>query len=319
MKTRLTPMIVIFLILLSACAPARRSTSELAFSKSEPPVEAPAATEAPAAAEGVAVTVIAEGVYIPEATQAAPLYPVIAPASGSLPQTSRMIIKDALIDLLVADTDVAINRITALAADQGGYLISSRAWLENGYKYAELRMGVPSSAFENTLNYLRQLGIKVLNEQASGQDVSAEYADLQSRLTNLEATAARVREFLNQAKTVEESLRINQTLSELEGQIEQVKGKMKFYEGRAAYSTITVTLKPQIPTPTPGPTPTPTPGWNPGNTAREATKVMTRLLQGLVDLAIWSVILLWPFILIAIIAVFVYRRWRQKRIPPQPS
>ncbi len=314
MKTRLTT-VTFLLILLSACAPARNKSAVLPTAM----IQAPAATEAPALAEGVIQTGEKAEEYGLAATQVASAYPVIAPASSGLPQVGRMIIKDALIELLVADTDVAINRITALAADQGGYLISTRAWLENGYKYAELRMGVPSSAFESTLNYLRQLGIKVLNEQASGQDVSAEYADLQSRLTNLEATAARVREFLNQARTVEESLRINQTLSELEGQIEQVKGQMKFYEGRAAFSTITVTLKPQIPTPTPGPTPTPTPGWNPGNTAREATKVMTRLLQSLVDLAIWAVILLWPFILIAVIAVFIYRRWRQKRTPHSPD
>ncbi len=68
---------------------------------------------------------------------------------------------------------------------------------------------------------------------------------MQSRLVNLEATAARVREFLTDAKTVEESLRINATLSDLEGQIEQVKGQMKFYEDRAAFSTISVTLQPQ--------------------------------------------------------------------------
>lgn len=315
MKTRLMTVTLLLTLLLSACASARNKSALLPTVM----VQAPAATEAPAFIEGVIQTGEKAEEYGLAATQvSSAAYPALAPVSGSSPQVGRMIIKDALIDLLVADTDVAINRITALAADQGGYLISTRAWLENGYKYAELRMGVPSSNFESTLNYLRQLGIKVLNEQASGQDVSAEYADLQSRLTNLEATAARVREFLNQAKTVEESLRINQTLSELEGQIEQVKGQMKFYEGRAAYSTITVTLKPQIPTPTPAPTPTPTPGWNPGNTAREATKVMTRLLQGLVDLTIWAIILLWPFILIAVIAIVVYRRWRQKKTPPQP-
>lgn len=42
----------------------------------------------------------------------------------------------------------------------------------------------------------------------------------------LEATAARVRAFLDQARTVEESLKINGQLSELEGQIEQVKGQL---------------------------------------------------------------------------------------------
>jgi len=52
----------------------------------------------------------------------------------------------------------------------------------------------------------------VTNETASGQDVTDEFVDLKSRLTNLEATAARMREFLNQAKTVQESLEVNAKL-----------------------------------------------------------------------------------------------------------
>jgi hypothetical protein len=167
------------------------------------------------------------------------------------------------------------------------------------------------------LNTIRHVGIKVLNEQVSGQDVSAEYADLRSRLANLEATTARVRTFLDDAKTVEESLKINQTLSELEGQIEQIKGQMKFYEGRAAFSTLTVTLKPQAKTPTPTLTPTPTPviAWNPARTAREASHTMTRLYQGIADLVIWVGFIAGPFVALALVGWFVYRLARRQKRP----
>lgn len=288
---------------------------------------APARTEAPAAVQAPAEPAkVAEEVEKPVegAPPAAPDTAALA-APPQQPGQGRMIIKDATIDLLVQDTDVAIDRVTTLAADQGGYLLSSKSWLTNGYRYAEMRMGVPSTVFENTLTQLRKIGMEVLNEEASGQDVSSEYADLQSRLTNLEATAARVREFLDKAKNVEESLRINQQLSELEGQIEQVKGQMKFYEGRAAYSTITVLLKPFIPTPTPGPTetptptPTPTPGWDPGRTARSAANTMVDLIQITVDVLIWAVFLLWPFALVGAIVWYFYRRnLRRKQPPPKP-
>ena len=306
MKTR--TVLSLFLLLplsLAACGGARSVA---------PPREAPAMTEAPAAQE-------------------APVLPVsaatAAPAEGAKPQSAelalpnpssgRMIIKDALMDLLVADPELAIERVTSLAADQGGYLVSSRAWIENGFKNAELRMGVPSSHFEDTLTQLRRMAVQVLNEQTSGQDVSADYADLAARLVNLEATAARVRAFLEQARTVEESLKINGTLSDLEGQIEQVKGQMKFYEGRAAYSTITVLVRPQLPTPTVTPTPTATPGWNPGKTVSSASKTMVELIQFGVDLLIWMVFLLWPFALAALLVWWVIRRVRRKRGKPRPD
>jgi len=231
-----------------------------------------------------------------------------------------MVIKDAEMEILVEDTDRAVTLITQMAADYGGYLISSRTWFTEGYKYAELRLGVPSADFENALAYLHQVGVQVLAETASGQDVSAEYADLASRLKNLEATADRVRAFLDNAKTVEESLKINDTLSKLEGEIEQVKGQMQYYEGRAAFSTITVSLSPQHPTPTPTftptptVTPTPTAGWNPGKTIQKAGNASVSVLQFAFDAIVWIVFILGPFILVALAIFFIIRYfWKRSR------
>jgi Domain of unknown function (DUF4349) len=310
MKTRFVISLFLLLLLtMAACgAPPPRAVIQTVVV--ERAMEAPAATEAPAVpASGFSATAAPPAGAKQQSAELA----IPNPASG------RMIIKDALMELLVANPDLAIERVTSLAADQGGYLISSRVWVENGFKNAELKMGVPSNSFEDTLNQLRRLGVQVLNEQSSGTDVSADYADLQSRLTNLEATSARVRAFLDQAKTVEESLKINAQLSDLEGQIEQVKGQMKFYEGRSAYSTVTVLLHPAMPTPTVTPTPTPTPGWNPGKTVGSASKVMVQMLQGLIDLAIWMAFLLWPFALVLLVIWWLIRRWRRRNRKARPE
>lgn len=325
MKTRLVITLCLsFILILAACSSAAKKApqqpatpGELAVAVAPPAereleVQQAPAVQAPAVVEGAA------------ALEAEAPKPQEAGLPQLLQPSTRMIIKDGLMDLLVADPDVALERVVQLAADQGGYIVSSRVWMDQGYKNAEIRMGVPSMTFEDTMNKLRRFGVEVLNEQASGQDVSAEYNDLQSQLVNLEATAARVREFLDQSKTVEESLRINATLSDLEGQIEQVKGQMKFYEDRSAYSTIAVTLKPQMLTPTPTltptvtPSPTPTPGWNPGTTVTSASKVMIDILKGLIDLAIWAAFLLWPFVLIGLIAWLIYRGVRRKNTPTPP-
>lgn len=218
-----------------------------------------------------------------------------------------MVIKDANMELLVDNTDLAITQVTQMAADYGGYVISSQTWFDSGNKFATLRLGIPSTDFENTLSFLRNMGIQVLKEAASGQDVSAEYADLETRLKNLEATADRVRSFLEQATTVEESLKINAALSNLEGEIEQVKGQMNYYEGRSAFSTVTVTLTPQYPTSTPTPTPTSTPGWNPGITIKKAGRVSINMLQNGVDMLIWLLMVGWPIILIVVIIIGIVR------------
>ena len=234
--------------------------------------------------------------------------------------SARMVIKDAEIELMVENTDQAIDQVTQMAADYGGYLISSQSWFDGELKYATIRLAVPSQAFETALTNLRHIAVQVTKETGSGQDVSAEYTDLQSRLTNLEATAARVREFLNAAQTVDESLKVNQQLSDLEAQIEQVKGQMKYYEGRSAFSTITANLIPQrpaltpTPTATPTATPTPKPAWNPTNTFHSASGVLSTLFRATIDLLIWLIVVFGPFVVVLVVVILLLDRILHLRV-----
>ena len=135
-----------------------------------------------------------------------------------------------------------------------------------------------------------------------------------SRLTNLEATAARIRELLKDAKDVDEALQVNLKLSEVESEIEQIKGRMQYLKDRSAFSTMVVTLNPQRPTPTPE-------AWQPGKTVETAAKSAGNLLRGLIDGVIWFGIVLLPFVipLIIIVAVIVYFNRRRKKAAVKPA
>jgi hypothetical protein len=238
--------------------------------------------------------------------------------SGSGTGGTPLIIKQGQIHLLVKDTDQSIDRLTQIVSDSGGYIVSNRVWIEpfreENYKYASYTIAVPADQFESTLLRLRALSLRVVDESSSGQDVSEEYVDLQSRLANLEATRDRIRGFLDQAQTVEESLRINQELSNIEDQIEQVKGRMNYLSGRAAFSTIAIQLDPELPAvPTPSPTPTPPPaGWDPGKTFEHASGLATKAAQLLVDAAIYLVVWL-PFAVPVLIVWGVYKIGSRKK------
>ncbi len=284
---------------------------------------APAPTQAPAAPiEQPASQGQAAAPAQPAAAPAAPLadstanqyLPASTGAQASPYQQNRMIIKNGEMTLLVADTDRAIDQATGVAVDSGGYIVSSKTWLQDGFKYATLTMGIPSDQFEVAQRRLRGLALEVQNDTASGQDVSQEYVDLQSRLTNLEATAARIRDFLDKATKVADALEVNQQLSDVEGQIEQVKGRMQFLKDRSAFSTIALTLNPQVPTPTPSPTPTPA-AWQPGKTITAAGDTLGSLLRSLVDAVLWLGIVLLPFAIpvLAIAAAVVYFKRRARK------
>jgi hypothetical protein len=245
---------------------------------------------------------------------------------------NRLIIKKAEVALLVENTDTAINRSLGIVTEYGGYVVSNRTWFQDEGKYATLTIGVPAEYFEEMLRRLKELAVTVSNETVSGQDVTDEFVDLESRLVNLEATAARIREFLAQAKTVEESLQVSNQLSAIEAEIEQVKGRMAYLKDRAAFSTITLQIAPHVlvptPTPTPSPTPTATPEpWSAGRTFNQATTVTSSAAQTLfqtsVDVLIWMVVVILPFAAPVVLVIWItfklVRRLAQRETAQRPS
>ena len=247
------------------------------------------------------------------------------PAPGQSAFANRLIIKNAEVSILVEDCDVAIDRLTQVVGDVGGYIVSSRVWYQphadgENYKYASITLGIPVDQFEVTMRRVRGLALRVTDENASGEDVTDQFVDLESRLKNLEATQARIQSFLEDAKTVDEALRINQQLSEIEAQIEEVKGRMNYLTDRAAFSTITVAISPDLPeiiVPTPTPTASPAP-WSPADTLDDATETLVRSYQGIVEFAIWLFVAVMPILVPpALVIWFLFRLVRRK--PNKPA
>ncbi|MDO8755226.1 MAG: DUF4349 domain-containing protein [Anaerolineales bacterium] len=219
---------------------------------------------------------------------------------SSVAATTHMIIKSAEIKLLVESTDHAIDRATQVVGDSGGYIISSRVWYQpyydgENYKYATITLGIPVQQFERTLSRLRGLAIQVLDETASGEDVTDQYVDLQSQLINLEATRERIKSFLADAKSVDEALRINAELTEIERQVEEIKGRINYLQDRSSYSTITINFEPELPEILPTPTPQPNP-WQAGETFEDAKETVIHAYQGIVDFLIWVFVVMVPIL-----------------------
>jgi len=299
-RSSLFVLLVVMTLLLAACGGAAVATEEPALPelyREEPAAPAPFADKSAEGSSDVAEQSV-DSIGFPVLDNAA--YE-LTNQSGDLTvleRSNRMIVKNADIRLLVEDTNTAIDRTTQIVGDAGGYIVSSRVWYQDyaqyQLKYASVTLGVPVDEFEKVLSRLRGLALEVRDETASGDDVTDQYVDLQSQLTNLEATRERVKSFLDDAKTVDEALRINQELSNLDAQIEQIKGRMNYLNDRSAFSTVTITLEPELPELEPAPKPQ---GWNPGMVFEDAIKVLTTAYQGIAEFAIWLGVVILPILL----------------------
>ncbi len=234
--------------------------------------------------------------------------------SPSLPaprDPSRRIIKDAALGLEVARLDSALSLVEGIAAQAGGDILESKRLEGQGPRQAFVRLAVPVDQFELVLGRLRAIATVVLADQSSSADVGQEYVDLQSQLASLEATQARIKAFLAQAKNVEEALQVNARLQEVEGQMNTIKGRLQYIAEKSAYSTIaidlveqagtpTITPTPSVtPTPTATPSPTPMAAYDPAKPAREAYSVLRVLLRRLSSLVIWLGVVVLPLAALA--------------------
>lgn len=245
------------------------------------------------------------------------------PPHGSMASLGlgRKIIKDAVLNLEVADVHQALGRLEMVAADLGGYVLETTTHgVQERRERATIRLVVPVDRFETALERIRRLAVRIESEEASGIDVTQEYVDLESEIANLEATRARVRELLQQARNVEEALAVNAELSRIEGEINQRKGRLQYLAQRSAMSTILVNLVgPELeptatPTLRPTPTPTPLPPWQPGPIVRDSLVTLQILMRGLATVLIRLLLVLAPLLLVIglpiAFAVWLVRRWR---------
>ena len=230
----------------------------------------------------------------------------------------RLIIRNADMTIVATDTEAALAQIAQMAENGGGWVVSSNVYQSSETtKSGYVQIRVPSEGFQSVLDAIAGLAVRVESLSTSGQDVTEEYVDLSSQLANLEATAARVRAFLDDATRVEDALAVNAELSRLEGEIAVIKGRMQFLEQSSAFSSITVNV-----TPDELAQPIQVAGWQPSGVAKQAIETLVSALQALANLLIWFVIVALPILLLILIPfaliIWIIRRLRRRERPAPP-
>lgn len=220
----------------------------------------------------------------------------------------RLIIRNGQMEIVVEDTEETAQAIGRLAETKNGWVVNSDISQRNGAKEGRISIRIPAEEFDATVDSIRGMALEVNSESSSSQDVTEEFVDLEARVENLEATAARVRNFLDEARNVEEALAVNRELSRLESEIESIKARMQFLSQSAAFSSLTIFIIPDELS-----QPIVVGGWRPEGVARSAIDALLRALQGLGSLIIWGVIFCLPIVLLIGVPLFFIGRFGLRR------
>lgn len=139
----------------------------------------------------------------------------------------------------------ALNQVNTFVSRPGvgGYVSNSSSYDNNRFLDVEIR--VPEAHFSYAWNWLGTSfpGERVTGESITRQDVSLQSVDLHARLANLEAQRAQLLQLFDRAKTVAATIRVQNVLSNVQGQIEQTQGQINYLNGRTSLATITLEFK----------------------------------------------------------------------------
>lgn len=229
----------------------------------------------------------------------------------------RIVIKNADISIVVEDPAESMVAIGELAEEMGGFVVSSNLYqmrLESGDEVpsANITIRVPAERLAEALEEIEASANRVLSKNQSGQDVTREYTDLQSRLRNLEDAEAQLREIMASATKTEDVITVFNQLTSVREQIEVTKGQIQYYEQSAALSAISITLTADAAL-----QPLTIGGWQPVGVAKDAIQALINSLQGLTNVAIWLVLYLLPVaVVIGVPVALIWRgvkNWRARR------
>jgi hypothetical protein len=156
----------------------------------------------------------------------------------------RMIIRNARLTLQVNDISRAMDDITKIADQSGGYVVNSEfnQNVNYGGGYAEISIRIPAKGLNSVINNLKGLATKVVQESVTGEDITQQYVNLESELNNLQATKIQLAKIMQGATKTADVLLVFQQLSETQKKIDVLEGQIKYYKESVAFSLITISL-----------------------------------------------------------------------------
>jgi hypothetical protein len=156
---------------------------------------------------------------------------------------NQMVIYQADIQMRVKKFDQTVRSLEEKVLKYGGYITESNVSKEGNEQVSgSIKIRIPQKNFQAFLHDAESQAAEVLQRNITGQDVTEEYVDLESRLKSKKIVEERLITFMKGAVKTEDLLKISADLAVVQEEIEAIEGKMKFLENQTSLSTVNITL-----------------------------------------------------------------------------
>ncbi|MDD2655495.1 MAG: DUF4349 domain-containing protein [Candidatus ainarchaeum sp.] len=179
-------------------------------------------------------------------------YDSYAEESASYATQDRMIIQTGSLSLKVPEgtLEQKITSVRGFVSTVGGTYTGVSYYETDSDKNYYLTVKVPPARFDEFVNKLKTIGeIKAID--TSLEDVTEQYTDLNTRITNLEAELARLNALYERAENISDILAIEREATRVQTSLDLYKQQKLDLERRSAMSTLRVRVyeeKPEVQT-----------------------------------------------------------------------
>lgn len=222
------------------------------------------------------------------------------PVTGILP-SNRKFIKEGSIHFETKNINNTKNYIEKQVAAHQGFVSKEFAEDFANRKEYQMEVRIPHDKFDHFVKTLDSVVLVLVNKDIRVYDVTKELVDLESRLSSMQKVQQRYEELLKQARTIDEIMRIQQKIDNLQIEIERIQSQLMQMKDQIQYSTLLIRLyEPQVQK---------THFWKKaGENFLEGWRILVWVIQ--------VIILLWPFWIIAGIVLLInhYSKKRKKSI-----
>jgi anti-sigma factor RsiW len=166
-----------------------------------------------------------------------------APQTNASPGAAPLIARTASLSLVVKDFGSVEAAVKAVVARHSGYIGElSTSTPPDAAKTFSATLRVPSAQLEPALAELKQLG-RADQESQAGEEVTKQYVDLAARLKNSRATEERLLGVLrNNTGKVKDVLEVENEISRVRGEIEEMEADQRALQARIDFATITLSV-----------------------------------------------------------------------------
>jgi hypothetical protein len=168
------------------------------------------------------------------------------PSSAETPApelANRKLIRNANVELEIVSFDDAVQKITAFAKEERGYVATTDSQKQaNGKLRGQVVVKVLPENLDRFLQKIRGLG-ELKNQTLGTEDVTKAYLDTDARLKNARVMEQRLIDMLK-TKTgkVSDLLQVEKELSRVREEIEKMQGELKYWDSQVQFATVTISL-----------------------------------------------------------------------------